>query len=197
MNLGVMVSHRGSGLQAIIDACEQRVLDARIAVAICNNSGALALKRAKNVGIPAVHLSSKTHPDSHALDAAILQTLTHHQVDMVVTVGYLKKLSGQTLKHYQRRIINIHPSLLPAYGGRGMYGQNIHAAVIKNQEKESGITIHYVDGEYDTGDIIAQMRIPVTADDTAASLEQKILRQEHPFLIATLSQLIKANQGVA
>lgn len=191
MNLGILASHRGTNFQAIINACRQGQLSASVTVAISNNSNATALTRAKNANIPALHLSGKTHPDPEQLDAAILEALKAHNVDLVVTVGYLKKLGKKTLAHYQNRVVNIHPSLLPAYGGKGMYGQKIHAAVLQNKNAETGITIHYLDQEYDTGNIIAQVRIPVSESDTVTTLEEKILLNEHPFLIATLNQLVQ------
>jgi phosphoribosylglycinamide formyltransferase-1 len=191
MNLGILASHRGTNFQAIINACRQGQLSASVTVAISNNSNATALTRAKNANIPALHLSGKTHPEPEQLDAAILEALKAHNVDLVVTVGYLKKLGKKTLAHYQNRVVNIHPSLLPAYGGKGMYGQKIHAAVLQNKDAETGITIHYLDEEYDTGDIIAQVRIPVSESDTITTLEEKILLNEHPFLIATLNQLVQ------
>ena len=191
MNLGILASHRGTNFQAIINACRQGQLSASVTVAISNNSNATALTRAKNANIPALHLSGKTHPEPEQLDAAILEALKAHNVDLVVTVGYLKKLGKKTLAHYQNRVVNIHPSLLPADGGKGMYGQKIHAAVLQNKDAETGITIHYLDEEYDTGDIIAQVRIPVSESDTITTLEEKILLNEHPFLIATLNQLVQ------
>ena len=190
MNLGILASHRGTNFQAIIDACNEGILNAKITVAISNNSNALALGRAKEAGIPAFHLSGNTHPGPNELDSAILETLTSHDVDLVVLVGYLKKLGTRTLAHFDHRIVNIHPALLPSYGGKGMFGTKIHQAVLDNKENETGITMHYVDGEYDTGDIIAQVRVPVSESDTVSALEKKILQHEHQFLIATLNQLI-------
>ena len=190
MNLGILASHRGTNFQAIIDACNEGILNAKITVAISNNSNALALGRAKEAGIPAFHLSGNTHPDPNELDSSILKTLTSHDVDLVVLVGYLKKLGTRTLAHFDHRIVNIHPALLPSYGGKGMFGTKIHQAVLDNKESETGITMHYVDGEYDTGDIIAQVRVPVSQSDTVSTLEKKILQHEHEFLIATLNQLI-------
>ena len=111
-------------------------------------------------------------------------------MDLVVLVGYLKKLGTRTLAHFDHRIVNIHPALLPSYGGKGMFGTKIHQAVLDNKENETGITMHYVDGEYDTGDIIAQVRVPVSESDTVSALEKNILQHEHQFLISTLNQLI-------
>ena len=190
MNLGILASHRGTNFQAIIDACNGGKLNAQITIAISNNSKALALKRAKKAGIPAFHLSGNTHPSPNELDGAILEALTSHDVDLVILVGYLKKLGKQTLAHFDHSIVNIHPALLPSYGGKGMFGTKIHQAVLDNKESETGITMHYVDSEYDTGDIIAQVRVPVSESDTVSTLEKKILQFEHQFLIATLNQLI-------
>ena len=190
MNLGILASHRGTNFQAIIDACDKGKLNAQVTVTISNNSKALALERAKKASIPVFHLSGNTHPDPNELDSAILKTLTSHDVDLVVLVGYLKKLGTRTLAHFDHRIVNIHPALLPSYGGKGMFGTKIHQAVLDNKESETGITMHYVDGEYDTGDIIAQVRVPVSQSDTVSTLENKILQHEHQFLIATLNQLI-------
>ncbi|HAK51188.1 MAG TPA: phosphoribosylglycinamide formyltransferase [Gammaproteobacteria bacterium] len=190
MNLGILASHRGTNFQAIIDACNEGKLNAKITVAISNNSNALALTRARKANIPAFHLSGNTHPDPETLDGAILDTLISHKVDLVILVGYLKKLGEKTLSHFEQRIVNIHPALLPSYGGKGMFGTKIHQAVLDNKEVETGITMHYVDGEYDTGDIIAQVRIPVAESDSVSTLEEKILKHEHQFLIATLNQLI-------
>lgn len=197
MRLGILASHRGTNFQAIIDACDQSLLDARIAVAISNNSDALALQRARDAGIPALHISARHHPGASSADGAILSALIAHQVDLVVTAGYLKKLGPETLTHFHHRVVNIHPSLLPAYGGKGMFGARIHQAVIDAKESETGITVHFVDRDYDTGEVISQVRIPVSANDTANSLEEKILRQEHAFLIATLQQLLRSAEADA
>ncbi len=190
MRLGILASHRGSNLQAIIDACAQGTINGRVVLVISNNSDSLALQRARDAGIDALHLSGRTHPDERNLDAAILSALLERQVDLVVTAGYLRKLGRQTLLHFHRRIINTHPSLLPAYGGRGMYGKRIHQAVLEANERKTGITVHYVDADYDTGEIIAQLPVAVNPGDTPQLLESRILEAERPFLIATLAKLI-------
>ncbi|MDA0788687.1 MAG: phosphoribosylglycinamide formyltransferase [Proteobacteria bacterium] len=190
MNLGVLASHRGSNLQAIIEACEAGTIHGRVVLVISNNSDSLALRRARDAGIDAVHLSGHTHPDAHQLDAAILEALKQRQVDLVITAGYLRKLGQQTLGYYQRRIINTHPSLLPAYGGHGMYGRRVHEAVLAAKERQTGITVHYVDADYDTGEIIAQLPVPVRDGDTPELLESRLLAAERPFLVATLARLI-------
>jgi phosphoribosylglycinamide formyltransferase-1 len=159
-------------------------------VVISNNSQAEALARARQEGVPAYHVSSKTHPAPGQLDAEILRLLSRHTVELVILAGYLRKLGPQTLQRYQNRIVNIHPALLPKFGGQGMYGLAVHEAVLAAGEKETGVTIHLVDAEYDHGAILAQCRVPVLAGDTVASLAQRVLECEHRFLIETLGRII-------
>lgn len=190
-HLGILASHRGTNLGAILTACKQGRVDAIPKVAISNNSDAVALTRAREAGIATAHLSSQTHPDLEALDEAILNTLLAHNVDFVVTAGYMKKLGPQTLAAFKNRIINVHPSLLPRHGGKGMYGLKVHEAVLKSGDTHTGITIHYVDGDYDTGPIIAQKKIAVLPDDTPESLAKRVLAEEHELLIETLAGLLR------
>ncbi len=189
MRLGILASHQGTNFQAIIDACQSGNLDAEVAVAISNNSKSRVLARARLANIPTVHLSSKTHPQSDALDKALQSTLSDHQVDLVVTLGYMKKLGPQTLHYFQGRIINIHPALLPRHGGQGMFGMNVHKAVLESEDAETGVTVHYLDSNYDTGQIISQTRIQVMPDDTPESLAARVLVEEHKLLVNTLKQL--------
>ena len=189
INLGILASHQGTNFQAIIDACNTGRLRAKPVLAISNNSRSTALKRAQKAGIVTRHLSLQTHPQPEALDRAILDCLLEADVKLVITAGYLKKLGPMTLNKYHRRIVNVHPSLLPKYGGQGMYGMNIHRRVIENRDPETGITIHWVDADYDTGPIIRQQIIPVNNNDTAESLAARILIKEHELLINTLQQL--------
>lgn len=189
MRLGILASHHGTNFQAVIDACQCGNLAAEVAVAISNNSQSGALVRARAANIPTVHLSSRTHPQAEALDEALLSALTDHQVDLVVMLGYMKKLGSRTLQHFQGRIINIHPSLLPKYGGQGMFGLNVHKAVLESADTETGVTVHYVDEHYDTGQMITQVRIQVMPDDSPESLAARVLRQEHKLLVNTLKQL--------
>jgi phosphoribosylglycinamide formyltransferase 1 len=135
-------------------------------------------------------LSTKTHPEPNQLDAEILTILQRHDTDLAILAGYMRKLGPQTLAYFSGRIINIHPALLPKYGGPGMYGKYVHQAVLDAEEKETGITIHLVDGEYDHGTIIAQCRIPVLPGDTVVTLAARVLAHEHQFLVETLGQII-------
>ena len=193
LNLGILASHTGTTLQAIIDACEQGRLNARCRIVISNNSHSLAIQRARNHGIPALHLSSRTHPDSQALDTAIADAISHHDVDLVVLAGYMKLLGPVTLRRFRNRIVNTHPALLPDFGGRGMYGDNVHRAVLKARRETTGVTVHLVDEIYDHGPILAQTEVQVLANDTLASLRDRVQTAERRFYVDTL-QKIATNQ---
>jgi len=197
LRLGFLASHGGSNLQAIIDACRAGRLVADLCVLICNNSQAQALERARRAGIPTRHLSSHTHPSAEALDGAMLETLRDHQVNLVVLAGYMRKLGSRTLAHYRGRVLNIHPALLPKFGGPGMYGARVHEAVLAAREKESGATIHLVTAEYDQGPIVAQSRIAVLPDDTAESLAARVLEVEHALYPETLARIARGEIELA
>ncbi len=124
-----------------------------------------------------------------ALDQAILDVLLRYEIDWVILAGYMKKLGPKTLTRFQGRILNIHPALLPNYGGQGMYGPHVHAAVLAAGERETGVTIHLVDDKYDHGAILAQRKVPVLAGDTVDSLAQRVLAIEHEFFVETLGRL--------
>ena len=188
--IAVFASGGGSDLQAIIDGCKSGKINAAVCAVISNNSQSMALQRAKNEGIPAFHLSAKTMPDPQALEQAMLDTLLAHETDIIFLAGYMKKIGASILQTYKNRIYNIHPSLLPKYGGKGMFGMNVHAAVIEAGETETGITIHRVDSGYDTGEIIAQCTVPVEKGDTPETLAARVLAREHTFLVETLDGII-------
>ena len=189
LRLGVLASHGGSNLQAIMDACEQRRLCAEIGVVISNNSRSLALARAHAAGLPAHHISGKTHPEPNLLDAAIRDCLARHNVDMVLLAGYMKLLGGATLARYRGRVLNSHPALLPKFGGKGMYGSRVHQAVLDADERVTGVTIHQVDAQYDHGKTLAQCRVKVCAGDTLADLEERVKRRERRFWVETLNRI--------
>ena len=133
--LGVLASHGGTNLQAIIDSCRSGAIDAEVRVVISNNSRSLALERARRANIPASHLSSSTHPDPDRLDEAITETLRLYGVQVVALAGYMKMLGTRTLDAYRSRILNVHPALLPKFGGQGMYGERVHEAVLASGEQ--------------------------------------------------------------
>ena len=187
--LGILASHGGSNLQAIIDSCRTGSVNAEVRVVISNNSRSLALTRARRAGIPTHHLSSTTHPDPDELDSAITDTLQHHGVEVVALAGYMRMLGRRTLCAYRNRILNVHPALLPSFGGRGMYGERVHSAVLAAGESVSGVTVHLVDQEYDHGPIVAQTLVAVLPGDTPDTLAARILEQEHILYPKTIHQI--------
>tara|TARA_R110002072_G_scaffold104099_3_gene228435 strand:- start:8018 stop:8614 length:597 start_codon:yes stop_codon:yes gene_type:complete len=193
--LGILASHRGTNFQAILDACSDGRLNAEVIVAISNNSQSEALARARRSSIETRHISSATHPSAADRDEAIRKELVEAKVDLVVTAGYMKKLGPKTLGEFAGRVINVHPSLLPKYGGQGMYGNRVHTAVLANGDTESGLTVHLVDKEYDTGPILNQRRVPVLPDDSVDSLANRILAEEHDLLVQTLIDLVASKNN--
>jgi len=191
VKLGFLASGRGSNMLAIINNCKAGRLNAEPAVVISNNADAGALEYARGAGIPAFHLSSKTHKDDSVLDDEITNTLKSHKVDWVILAGYMKKIGPGLLEEFKGKIFNIHPSLLPKHGGQGMYGLHVHEAVLASGETETGVTIHMVDGEYDQGRILAQEKVPVEADDTPELLAARVLKVEHELYSETLQGVIE------
>jgi phosphoribosylglycinamide formyltransferase-1 len=191
LSLGVLASHGGSNLQAVMDACRDGRLDASVEIVISNNSTSRALQRAADAGIPAIHLSRATHADDDALDEAICGALIAHGVDLLLLAGYMRPLGPKTLSRYDGRTLNSHPALLPRYGGKGMYGSHVHEAVIAAGETVTGITIHQVDERYDHGPAIAQCEVPVPPGDTVETLTARVQAREHDFWIETLQKIAK------
>ncbi len=189
LKLAVFASGTGTTLQAVIDACESGALQATVAVVIGNNSGSGAARRAAAHAIPFIHRSGHTHPDPARLDAAIRDALLAHEVDLVLLAGYMKKIGPRTLRAFAGRMINTHPALLPKFGGQGMYGSNVHAAVLASGDTTTGISVHLVDGDYDTGRVLAQREVPVELGDDASSLAERVQGNERPFLIEVLQRI--------
>jgi len=189
MNIAVLASHEGTTLQAVLDACRTGKIAARIALVISNNADSGALRRARAAGIPSLHLSSTTHADPLQLDQAIAAALAEHPIDIVLLAGYMKKLGPATRDEYAGRILNTHPALLPRFGGRGMYGALVHRAVLASGERESGATIHLIDEDYDTGPVLAQIRVPVEAGDDEASLAARVQQAERALLVDVLAEI--------
>ena len=187
LKLGFLASHTGSNMQAIIDACQAGTLAAEPCVAISNNSRAGALARARQANIAAYHLSERTH--GAALGAVLGAALRRHGVEVICLAGYMKKLGAEVLAAYEGRILNIHPALLPKFGGQGMYGMRVHEAVLAAGERESGATIHLVDEEYDQGRVLAQEKVPVKTEDTPETLQKRVLAVEHRLYPATLARI--------
>ena len=192
LNIAVFASHNGSDLQALIDGCkDESIKNSRVSVVISNNQDAYALIRAENEGIANYCLNAGLYPDDKELDRRTLEVLEEHEVDIIFLAGYLKKIGQSVLRRYENRIFNIHPALLPKYGGKGMYGMNVHRAVIAAGEKVSGVTVHRVNEEYDSGDIVSQAEVEVLSTDTPEDLAARVLKREHSFLVEVMAEIVK------
>jgi phosphoribosylglycinamide formyltransferase-1 len=188
--LAVLASGRGSNLQAIVDHFDNLARE-RIAKVVL-----VASNRADS---PALILAATASIDIADFDAAddgaqLLALLRQFRVDLVVLAGYLKRIPSKVIREYAGRIINIHPALLPAFGGEGMYGARVHEAVIASGAKETGVTVHLVDDDYDRGPIVAQWRVPVEKSDTAESLAARVLNVEHIVYPRTIEMVAMLQQ---
>ena len=189
MRLAVLASHEGSTLQALIDACAAQTLDAEVVLVVSNNSKAGALRRAVAANIDTRHISIKTHGSEAAANQAIADALGDTKADWVLLLGYMKKMGEAILRQFSGRIINTHPALLPDFGGQGFFGRKVHEAVHAAGVNETGATLHIVGQDYDTGPIIAQIRVPVLSDDDIDAIELRVKTAERKLLVDTLSQI--------
>lgn len=172
MNLAIFASGSGSNFQAIAEAIQSKKVLAKIAVVVSNKKDAGVFERAKAFQFPIAHINPNNAPQ-------IIELLKSYQVDAVILAGYLRKIPTELILAFPNRILNIHPSLLPAFGGHGFYGQKVHQAVLASGVRWTGVTVHFVDAEYDTGAIILQEPVPVRQDDTLETLAARVLRKEH------------------
>jgi len=186
--IGVMASGGGSNFKAIIDRIGAGDLEAQCKFLITNNAGCGAVNHAKEYGIPVHHISGKTHPEQAAYEAAMLEVLNKYDVDLLILAGYMKALPLCMLQRMPDRILNIHPSLLPKFGGKGFFGHHVHEAVLAAHETESGPTVHLVSEEIDCGRVLAQTKVPVMPDDTADTLAARVLVQEHALYWKTIKE---------
>lgn len=189
--LAVFISGRGSDMQAIIDATKDGRLSAEVVWVVSSTKKALGLQRAQEQGIETLVFRMKNYASTSEAGTALLEMLHERRIDYIVTAGYLKLLPAEVVRAYTNRVINIHPGLLPKYGGQGMYGHFVHEAVIAAKEPESGCTVHLADEVYDHGRILEQVRVPVSPDDTPDTLAARILCEEHRILPIALQKLIK------
>ena len=174
INLGVLASGRGSNLQAILDACESGQIPARVAVVISDNNSAFALERARRAGINAEYVNPKAFSGKSNYERKIVEVLQQNNVELVCLAGYMRLVGEELLAAFNQRVINIHPALLPAFPGLHAQEQAWNYGV-----KFSGCTVHFVDDGMDTGPVILQAVVPVAASDTAETLAERILEQEH------------------
>lgn len=185
-HLVVFASGNGSTLQAIIDSTKNHQLEAQINLVISDNPHAYALQRAKQNHIDTYIIQNN---DPTKRDIELLNVLSNYSVDLIVLAGYLKMIGPNLLENYT--LINTHPSLLPKYGGKGMHGMHVHEAVIHNNENYSGATVHFVNHEYDKGNIISQIKVDILPNDTPESLSQKVQAVEKIQLIQVLNRFVK------
>ena len=178
LRVGVLVSGTGTVLQALIDACRSGEVPAHLAVVVSNVPGVCALERARTAGIPAVTVDHRAFASRAAFEAALRKTLEEAGVGLVCLAGFLRILTPSFVEAFAGRIMNIHPALLPAFGGKGMYGDRVHEAVLASGARLSGCTVHFVTRDADAGPIIIQAPVPVEDGDTPASLSARVRREE-------------------
>ena len=179
MNLCLFASGSGSNVEAIVREIHTGRLSARPVLILSDKAEARVLERANKYQIPTVTLNPSDFENQSDYTTALLAVLEKHGVDFIGLAGYLKKVPVAVVTRYKGRMINIHPALLPAFGGPGMYGMHVHRAVIQHGARWTGVTIHFVDNDYDTGPIIIQKPVPVHQDDTPELLAQRVLAVEH------------------
>ncbi len=181
--IAVLASGNGTTLQSIIDAINSEELNMQIGIVISNNSDAFALTRAKKAGIKTYVLNN------YKDEKELYQVLDESDIDLVVLAGYLKLIPQNVIRDFI--LINTHPALLPNYGGKGMYGMNVHRAVVANHEKETGVTLHFVNPEYDKGEIIAQTKVRVFKKDTPEDVSARVQKAEKIQLVKVLKRFSK------
>lgn len=183
--IAIFASGEGTNAQCIIDYFKAKPVE--VSMIVCNNPNAGVVNRASRSGVPVVIVNKENFQNKKFLP----EKLKKQHIDFIVCAGFLWKIPRHILDDFQKRIVNIHPSLLPKFGGKGMYGMNVHKAVISAKEKESGITIHYLNEQYDEGEIILQKKCKIRKSETPESLAKKIQKLEHKWYPKIIEQLLK------
>lgn len=197
LKIAVLVSGGGTNLQAIMDAIDSgRITNTEIKVVISNNKNAYALERAALRGIANKVVSPKDYESREVFNEALLQALVEAQVDLVVLAGYLVNVPPCVVKEFSHRIINIHPSLIPSFCGKGFYGLRVHEAALERGVKVTGATVHYVDEGTDTGPIILQKAVEVLEGDTAEVLQRRVMEQAEWIILPQAIQMIANGQMI-
>lgn len=191
MNICVFASGNGSNFRAIIGAKRSGFLSSDICLLITNNSGCGAVGIAKQYGIDVYHISRYIFKDidEDEYSGLFISKLKEYKIDLIVLAGYMKKIDTGVIHEYSRRIINIHPAILPSFGGSGMYGINVHKAVLNSGVKITGLTVHFVDDNYDKGEIILQKFLDVHDDDNEDSLQKRVLSMEHKYYSEVIKEI--------
>lgn len=183
---------RGSNMQAIIEACRSGRLNAECALVIAPRESAPAVQTARSLGVEVAVMD----PDDPRFAPNVLHLLKSKNVDLLCLAGYMRLLPSELVRGFADRILNIHPALLPKYGGKGMYGMRVHEAVIASGDRESGCTVHYVNEEYDSGAILLQSKCPVLPGDTPEKLAERILPLEHETYVEAIRKWMREHQDV-
>lgn len=189
IRIAVLVSGkgRGSNMQAIIDACRSGKINGEVALVLGVNDDAPAMERARSQGMKTLAIPPKEFPETEAYDDAVFSALIEHNIDLICLAGYMRLLGTDTIRRFHNSIMNVHPALIPSFCGKGMYGHHVHEAVIERGVKYTGVTVHFVDEEYDRGPIIIQAVVPVEEDDTPDSLAARVLSVEHETYTTAIS----------
>jgi phosphoribosylglycinamide formyltransferase-1 len=186
IKIGILSSYNGTGFLALEEAIKNKIVDAKIEIVISNNSTAQVLQKASEKNIPNFVVNKSLYDNE---DMKICDLMKEYKVDYIFLSGYMKKIENNLLSNFPNRIINSHPALLPKHGGKGMYGRFVHEAVIKNSEKESGCTIHFVNENYDEGRYILQKKISLNKDETVDTLENRIKLLEQEAIVEAFLNL--------
>jgi phosphoribosylglycinamide formyltransferase-1 len=188
IGIGVLVSGGGSNFQALAEAARRGEIPGEVRLLVSNKPGAGALDRAKALGVEALVMEPKAFPDRAAYFDAVAGEFSRRGVGLVCLAGFLLKVEPNFIRRFPGRILNIHPALLPKFGGKGMWGHHVHVAVLAAGEKESGCSVHLVDEEFDHGTVLAQARVPVLPGDTADLLAARVLKEEHKLFPAVVAK---------
>lgn len=191
IRLGFLASHNGTNMQAIVMACVAGITDAVPVIVISNNRTAEAMNWGRAHGLTARHISGRTEGSPEACDRAIADALSEARVNLIVLAGYMRLLGPETLARFSGHILNVHPALLPKFGGKGMYGEHVHRAVLASGDKVSGVSIHIVTAEYDEGPVLGQVKVPVNTDDTVETLARRVQAREMIFFPEIIEAIAK------
>lgn len=189
IRIAVLVSGhgRGSNMQAIIDACKSGRVNGKVALVLGVKVDAPAIQRAHASGVDTLTISPKSFETTEDYDKAVHDALAQYRIDLVCLAGYMRILGAKTVDRWRNRILNVHPALIPSFCGKNMYGHHVHEAVIARGVKFTGVTVHLVDEEYDTGPIVLQRVVPVEEDDTPDTIAARVLEQEHQAYVEAVS----------
>ena len=191
VRIAVFVSGGGTNLQALIDAQTAGVIrHGELSLVVSNNEGAYALTRAETAGIPSVVFSKKDYPTQEEFEEKLIETLTEQGIELIVLAGFMRILSERFTSHYEKRIVNVHPSLIPSFCGKGFYGLRVHEAALSYGVKVTGATVHFVNEIPDGGEIILQKAVAIRKNDTPESLQKRVMQQAEWKILPRAVELV-------